>query len=300
MKIKKKFNLLIILSILILSSLVMHASYKFIKNEKNLQNIEQSIIDECLYNENTDYPEKTCNSIIENGITKYDFFWMLYAVTVEPLNPIMIIIILFLTIPSLYYVSKLLKNRYIINSSSRENYKSFVKKMLKEAYKPVIILPITILLGFIICYIHTGTLNIDYSLKAGSTLWKIENIKQPLLFLTLYMTNIIIHSILYINIGLIIVRKYHNFYISNILSFLTLFGLEAILEIIFGTFIFNYIFKIDIWIIVNIMNMFTFNDYHGLGLNMITPTIMMILSCILVYYLYKNKENLIIDCERND
>ncbi|MBQ8234854.1 MAG: hypothetical protein IJZ36_04675 [Bacilli bacterium] len=46
--------------------------------------------------------------------------------------------------------------------------------------------------------------------------------------------------------------------------------------------------------------MFTFNDYHGLGLNMITPTIMMILSCILVYYLYKNKENLIIDCERND
>ena len=32
----------------------------------------------------------------------------------------------------------------------------------------------------------------------------------------------------------IIVRKYHNFYISNILSFLTLFGLEAILEIIFA------------------------------------------------------------------
>ena len=113
MKIKKKFNLLIILSILILSSLVMHANYKFIKNEKNLQNLEQSIIDECLYNENTEYPEKTCNSIIENGITKYDFFWMLYAVTVEPLNPIMIIIILFILRIELHNIIILILKRNI-------------------------------------------------------------------------------------------------------------------------------------------------------------------------------------------
>ena len=53
-------------------------------------------------------------------------------------------------------------------------------------------------------------------------------------------------------------------------------------------------------VIFNIMNMITFNDSYGMFFTILVPLILTIISFLVLIKLYKNKENLLIDCEKND
>lgn len=298
---KNKSNLLLILSFTIFLSFLGYSSYKFIKSDiKNIKSNEE-VKQFCLDNEyeGKEY-EDFCLTILSKKERNLDFFTMLTNVVVFEFNRFYFGIYLLIIIPSLYYICKYFKNKIILNDLTRNNYKQIMTKILKKSYKSALILPTIILIAYTISYLYTKTLNPEYALLNSTTGWNEYTLTHPALFLVLYLLNMIIHSILYINISLCIARKYHNYFVALILSFLTFIAIEAFLEIVLNVILFITLLHSERGIIFNITNMFSFNDYSGILSPLYVPTTCLIISFLVLYFLYKNKEKLIIDCEKNE
>ncbi len=283
----------------------MYNAYKEFDNYNNVNELKFEIIEYCDKKVEeqplTEDEEKMCNAVRKNIDEKADFFTV-FTNIVNNYNRALLYasIFLFVSLPLLYYASNYLKNKQIKNELTRGSYKKTIMSFLKNSYKSLFIFPIAILIVMIISYVYAGSFDCTYSLLNHSTQWADSTLKSPVLFLLLYMINVIIHSILYINISLIVVRKYHNYFVSAILSFLLLIGIEAFLEMFFGGIIVTIFFDIDYAVIFNIINFTVFNDNNGIFSSVIVPFILMLISSFLVYFSYHNKEKLVIDCEKNE
>ncbi len=301
MKNKIKENLPIILSFLILLLVLCYNSFTFIHGTKLTENKIKEQREFCFNTNyiNTDY-EEYCENLLNEKEIKMDFFTAYTNIVVFGLGKLSITLFLFIIIPSLVYSSRYFKYKGIFNEITRISYKDIKSKMFKKAYKSALILPFIILISFIICFCYTKTLDPTYAITYSTTGWSTYLLKKPILFFCTYILNIVIHSILYINISLCIVKKYHNFFVAVILSFLSFIGIEAVLEILFNGILFTTILKSDAGIVFNIMNMITFNDGVGVLPLLLVPLVCMIISFIVLYFLYKDKESIIINCEKNE
>ena len=202
-------------------------------------------------------------------------------------------------IPSLYCVSNYLYNRVITNCLTRQSYKSFIKDFIRKAYKYYFILPVIMGVLILICLFYSE-IDPAYSLSNNYSIWQSNLIFKPVLFVFLYLINITIYSLSYVNISLIVLRKQQNIIKAIILSVLVFVGIEVFLEIVVNGLIFGLVFKSEVGNIFNIMNLLIFNINYGAS-KLLTFTIsFFLLTFILVLILYKNKEKLIIDCEKNN
>ena len=303
----KSQKILNILFVLLMILCLLYYCFSFIKSDQNNKKKEQEIKELCLSDKKNEIENNQpgfitfCNELLTtNNKEQMDFYTMYTNVTLfgaREFSDLFIIMILSL---ALINISSYLKNSMIKNECTRIDYKKIKKKMLKNVYKYSLILPILTLLVFAICLIYTKNINPEYAILHSTTGWARSTMQNFCIFTFLYITNIWIHSVLYLNFALCIVRKHHNFFVSLILTFLAIIGVEAILEIVFGGIICKTLLGSDIGIIFNIMNMYAFNDQYGLGVSMIVPLVLTVGSSILVYIKYHNKEKLIIDCESNE
>ena len=93
----------------------------------------------------------------------------------------------------------------------------------------------------------------------------------------------------------------HNFYIAVILSYLASVGTEIILEGVIGRLIFYEIFKIDsMMIYINIVNILSLNLEKGYLCIYLPLILILVVSTFIAKLMYKNKEKLIIDCDKNN
>ncbi len=295
----KKGKVVFIISFLILLSIAIYSTFTYIQQNKRNNEIEKEDYEFCesIDYKNTKYKEH-CENVIESINVKTDFFTMYTNVLLEGFLNISFVLCLFLIIPSLCYISGYFKNNMISEEITRTSYSKIKMKLFKKSYYSVLILPAVIIITFLICGLYTKSFDVSYALKYGLVPWSESSLKYPTLFIFCYILNIIIHSILYVNIGICIVRKYHNYFVAVILSFLTFIGIEAILEVLFSGIICTTILKNDLGIYFNIMNMISFNDSKGLIMPLVVPFILMIISFVAIHFLYKDKEKLIIDCEQ--
>ena len=221
-----------------------------------------------------------------------------YGIGLQSFAPV---IILFIIIPVIYFVSRYFKSGIINYDLTRESFKKSKFKLFLNAYKPIIILPLIIIIAFLIGYLYAPNFNGEYSSVNGFIPWNATSVNNPFVFILLYIINIFIHSILYVNIALLILRKHHNFFAATILSYLCFLALEIFLEVGFGGILFTSVLNMpDKMIMFNIMNMFAFNDTNGVLSSVLISFILMVISFILIHLAYKNKESLIIDCTKND
>ncbi len=299
--IKNKYNIIFFLSLSILLLILFYQSYVFIHNRNSILEKNKESLDFCssIIYQDTEY-QNYCELVLSNQSTKLDFFTMFTEVVVFGYNSFSFTLYLFIIMPSILYICSYFKNKTIINDLTRINYKKVKTKIFKKAYKSILILPIIILFAYIICYLYTKNFDSTYAIINSSTGWSEYTLNHPLLFLTMYLLNVIIHSVLYINISLCVVRKYHNYFVAVILSFLVFIGIEAFLEIFLNGIIFTTIFNSDFGIIFNIMNMISFNESCGIIISISVPFIITIISFLILNVLYKNKEKLITDCEKNE
>lgn len=259
-----------------------------------------NIIDECQREledfESTEIAEY-CNEIISQKNIKVDFYTVISDVLLYRVHFLNGIAFLLLSIPTLFYLSKIIRNKYLINYLLRDNYKKFMIFYLKIAYKYIWILPMIASFIFIPCVIIFSE-NPLYSQTFGTAIWTSNIVNYPFMFIILYFLNIILYSLIFINISLIIVRKCYNYFSSVLLSFLSYLGIELFFEVVVNLLISQLIFKSTWGRMFNIMNLFTFSDQYGtIPLILFTFT-MFILSSVGVYFNYKNKEKFIIDCEK--
>lgn len=295
-----KMNIVLIISFVFLGSvlLINYVSYKEMLNSHNIQG--ENLRKDCLTDKNmNDDKKEFCESILKSDNKNGDFYVAFTEILVSGFRNFSIILFLFIVIPSLIYSSRYLKSKVIVNELTRNDYKSVMKKYLISSYKPVIILPTIIIIAFILCYTLFGSFDYSYSISNSAIAWSEQTVANPVLFMLMYLLNAVVHSFLYVNISLCVVRKHHNFLVSSILSFLTFIGIEAVLELFFNAIICILILKSEVGIIFNIMNIFAFNDLLGIFSPLIIPTILLICSFIILFIMYKDKEKLIMDCENN-
>ena len=107
------------------------------------------------------------------------------------------------------------------------------------------------------------------------------------------------YSFIFGTIILFILSKNQRYILAILYSFITYVGIELFFEVVVNSLLFQLLLKSDIGYVFNIMNLFTFSDMNGIITLMIFTFIMFMLSFIAVYFTYRNKEKLIIDCEKN-
>lgn len=302
MKNKIKENYIFIISFIILLILLCTSIFLILKDQRLLDEKVMNIKKNCLTENFVDEETiKMCNRILTENNKNYDFYSIFSEIIVMKFSGwLSFSISLFVVIPSLLHVCKNFKNRIILNESTRCNYHDYLKRLFKTAYKSIWIIPIIIFVAIIFSLIYTGSFDASYSISKSATFWNESTLNNPLLFILLYILNIIVHSILYVNIGLCVARKNHNYFVAIILSFLLFIAIEAFLEIAINGILLFSILNTEIGMIFNIMNMFTFNETYGIITPIIVPFVITVLSFIMIYFMYRDKEKLIIDCEKNE
>ena len=294
----KKGKVVFIISFLVLLSIAIYSTFTYIEQNKRNKALEKEDYEFCqtIDYENTEY-KAHCNNVIESMNAKTDFFRMYANVLSEGFMYVSLGLSLFVIIPSLCYISSYLKNNMISEEIKKTSYSKIKRKLFRKSYYSALILPVVIIITFLICFLYTKNFDASYAIKNGLVPWNENSLKYPALFIFLYLLNVIIHSILYVNIGICIVRKYHNYFVAVILSFLVFIGIEAILEI-GGGMICSFLSKTDFGLYFNLMNFITFNDSKGLIMPLVVPFIVMIISFVVIHFLYKDKEKLIVDCKQ--
>lgn len=301
----KKFiknNWLVIVIILLVFLYILKPTKNFIETHPDLEKSSRSELEYCKniknettgeYLENTDEELKErCDNVIKTGVVKVDFYTMLTTLLFDigSLNGMAFFIII---IPTLSILVKILKNNHIEYCLTRESYKDFMKTFLKKAYRYVWILPLLAAFLIFICVKHTS-IDYKYSYLFSTSIWNENITKYPYLFMISYIFNSLIFSFIYINIGLLAVRKVHNYIKSLILSTIIIISIELFFEIIL-----TYLIGTNVGVLFNMMNIYTFNVNIGYIYSFAFSISMLLISFISVYLTYKNKETLIIDCEKN-
>lgn len=286
------------LSLIILLTLTIASVCSYIRWEsKNLEKIE------IFYNKNCigdilPEVEENCDFLRPQVGHKYSFFAMQLEIFSAYYVPNGMIILLLIILPAGYYITKYLKNRIILNENNRMQYKRSLKNVLKNAYSAAFIMPIVMSVLFLIGALYTQSFTV-LDFEWGSVLWSESTINNPMIFIVSYLFNYLLISLTYVNCVLIVARKYHSYIITTILSFLLVLGIELFLEIVVSSIICFHFLHTEIGIVFNILNPMAFNDAFGILPLLSFSLIMCVLSFILVYFSYKNKEKLIIDCEKN-
>ena len=298
--IKNNYITVISFSILLIFAIYNIANYT--KWYDNYAKVVGQSIEECK-KEYLEEQKESCEILLKQASTEEissDYYYMSREV-LSNFGIIYYITFLFVTIPVIYNVCKVFKNKELIYEMTRQNYSDFKKKIFKEAYLKSLIIPLLLLIIFIITFIFckgsAGNIYFEEFMEEGF----LEKVISPFLYTFTILIRSFLISIIYINISLIVVRKNHNFYIASILSYLLFIGIEVVLEGVIGRILLNNILKTNsMEIYINILNMFNLNFGKGYIMLYIPIIIILILSFIILHIKYKNKEKLIIDCEKNN
>lgn len=296
MRIKNYYPHLLVFVILLTFAIASVCSY--IRWEHN--NLEKLGI---LYKENCTEnvlpeAEENCNFIRSQVGHKYSFFAMQLEIFSAYYMPDGIVVLLLLILPAGYYITKYLKNRIIVSENNRLQYKDAIKKVFKNAYAVAFIMPLVMGVLFLISVLYTKSFAV-LDFEWGSVMWSESTVSNPLVFIVSYLFNYLLISIVYVNCVLIVARKCHNYILTTVLSFLTILGVELFLEVVVNGIICFHLLHTGVGTIFSILNPMAFNDSYGILPLLIFSLIMCLTSFILVYFSYKNKEKLVIDCEKN-
>ena len=248
--------------------------------------------------------DKLINEYIENSdpvknIKKLDTITLTCEIventlfsTMQLISPLLVLLAFIGTIHS-EFSSGMVKN-YLL----REEYKSYFKNLYKVIAKVSFILPLSLVLIFVVSMLLTkfnfNLANVDPNLAES---WKYNN------FIVYGLIVCIIQffmSVFYCNIGLYCCTKNKNKLVSIFMGYV----LFLILNILIYVGLYCYIIKNFIGLTANLTEYFNITGYwffdFGLSSCLIVVLIsifLSIVSSLVIYYFYKNKERFIIDCE---
>lgn len=283
---KKRINYLTLIIFILCSFFVLKADYKIYKQEKIFQNNIEKKIEYCNSNSNniSEEESKTCQKLINGDYNlKKEFYEKLNDILGWNLNYFNIIASLILFVLALYSITKIFESKIALLMLKRQKYSSFLVYIFKKAYKYILFWPFIFLLIVIVCL--RGTI-FDPIISIDSVIWEINLMSKPILFIFLYILNIMFYSAFYLNIALIVARYKHNYPISVILSFLSVIAIELFLEIVINDFLFAKLFhNYSLGLLFNIINLFTFNtsEVGGVGNLLLFSFMCFFISLILVF-----------------
>ena len=222
------------------------------------------------------------NYLLRNGVSSFVFPFFI---------PLMVIF------PIVYKLSEEFRSKYIKNYLQRNEYNEYIKSIIKRSYKYILIVPI-LLLSFAVVASICSKLNFDprYDIAFSRLSSEIGTYYNKPFFYISYILIILFNMGIYINIGLIILRKNKNFFVALIESFVAIYVFLCFTFIIIGIGI-QKIFNISAESI-NLLEIYTWSNISNIGLYLLVNIVYFVVSFILVIIVYKNKEKFIKECEK--
>lgn len=273
-------------------------------NQENLSNSHQKTIEDCNKVVEGEPNYEVCQIILkeDNPYEKLD----IYDLGFEIINNYIfygynVFFFLFIIIVgSCLYVTKYLRSEILKNTNHRKSYGKIKKELFISSWKYAIIVPVMLLICYIIMYIYTNTYIISDINMETNNLNEYNFGNNMLLYNLKDLYNALVLGLIYTNITLLIARKEHNYILAVIKSFLAIIGIELFLEIVLNGLVLPVVFKFYDGDFLNIIDVTALQLSSGFYPKIIFITVLMIISFVLVFISYKDKESLIIDCEKND
>lgn len=189
-----------------------------------------------------------------------------------------------------------LKSGNIKNKLTRINYKKYMIKNWLSSLKYTLIIPVFIALLFVSALILSrgvGTQNISESFKFFTK----YNVNL-FVFIPTWLLCFIFQGIFWINLFFICAKRSKNSIISIIVSYLTYFGCGLVSEVVFGILIPALFFKVSFKnpMISNYFSFYTIwaYDVKYYLLIFLYQILLCLISTLLLYKTYKNKEEVLV------
>lgn len=195
---------------------------------------------------------------------------------------------------SLYNISKKFKNQDIKNHLTRESYNKYIKEILLDSYKSVFIWPMITILLFMFSYIIS---NGSFEIIDTNSSFSYEILSNPVAFMLSNLLNTIFMSFFWTNIALLIVPDTRNYIVSVLESIMIYFGI-ALTNTFFVILLISKILNKDVEKYLDFFDVYTYYNRELVPFNILCLSIALI-SGLLVYLKYKNKEKIIMKLERN-
>lgn len=198
-----------------------------------------------------------------------------------------------------YIANKKFRAIQIKNHLTRQSYNKYMLEIFKDSYIYALFLPIVVIFLFIFAYLISGHFDYSYALSMNISTFPLIFLKHPIIFMFCYLINLVFMSIFYINIAMIFIRNNKNYIVSLIEGSLTYYFLCFINTFVIAGIILERIFNVhgaDQYF--NFLDMFQYHDIKSLTLFTILCFITSLVSTIIVYNIYKNKENTILALEQ--
>lgn len=253
------------------------------------------IVDNILYNreykESVEFIQYMQTQGYESEIPKHnsvlgrmeDSYIQGYGVSIQFLLPLFLIII------GCYSFHKKIHSGFFKNVISRKKYSTFINKEILYSWLSVMLIPTLYLIAFLVAMITT---NFNFNGQNYNSNTEIYN------NFLIVMINLMIVSISCINIGLIFLKKFKNFAVLSIFSYLFIVIYQIFSEIIIGPILSN-VFNDNFF--ANGLTFFSFWRYDS-GVTplkvFIYAMLLFIATTIAVKRIYKNEESLIIYAEK--
>lgn len=221
-------------------------------------------------------------------------------ITNSKLNMLQLILPIIVIIPSLYNFFLLLKSGFFKDILLRKSYNKFMFKEILKSYISSFIIPIILIFLFSLVSIHFKNFDINYTYNniLGSAMMISEKyLEIPGLFIMCYIFNLWLISIFFINVGLIFINKNKNFILMVLFSFLSIMTFQIIFEVFLGMFLSNLFNNYLFLNLFSIYNLWVYSNTDLLGVTIYVISLV-IISSIMVYLTFKNKEKVVIENEK--
>lgn len=208
---------------------------------------------------------------------------------------------LFIVIPAIWIFHKELHSGYIKYCLTRENYRTYLKKNYIKALLNAFILPfIVVVLVLLCCMITKG-----FAFGSGKELYgwiaspDVQYLSNLPLFMVTYILVMFLHGIFYVNLGLMCCKKNSNILVTIILSYLLFLIIDIILEVFVGNLLLARILGIhNIASSLSLVNIWTYEGVVSLSFIIIYSLALVIISTLVLYFIYKNKEDVLYASEK--
>lgn len=210
---------------------------------------------------------------------------------------------LFVIVPSIMLVHKELNSGYIKNVLTRIEYKKYMKKKYFETLKCSLILPVFVIIMFLCsCVLAKGFAigsNAEYYGRFAAAPDPKYLTNLPLFMFT-YVFVIFLHSILYMNLGLLFCKKNSNSLVSIVLGYLSFIVIDIFMEILLGDIILSMLLNIrNLTDSFNLFNIWKYDNVKSLGLVIGYSLTLVVCTTLLLIKKYKNKESVVIEIEKH-
>ncbi len=297
MKFVKRNYLFIIIAFI----LIFFLSFNFISYQKTRQleyEHDNTLITNCFKNENK-YSPGACIKLQEEITNKYKTKPSFYDTVSNILdNNFMfldLILFLLIVIPTLYNLSDLLSDKTITHNMVKESFSKIKLNIFKQGYRYLWLYPTIILLFFIIC--------LFISTNKETTTFLYTNINlpsSPIYVIIMYLLNTLFLTGTYLNLALIGLRIKPNYFLAILTSFLIFLITEVFLSIFINKLlIYSILNKANYQGLFSIIGIFNIkiDDVINFNLRVFISFIIFLITFIITYLMYKNKEKLAISME---